>query len=422
MKKIFMLAMLFAFSASLFAQSLDDVNKNLLLGKTQEAKTGIDKVLADPKNANKADAWYYKGRVYNALSYDSTLPKSQTFALKSTAFDAFQKYQSLDSKDERLKDEDYKSYLDLYYGTYDLGAKFFGNKDFDASFNSFKKALEIREYMTAKNITFKDAPMSAFDTSLVLNTAIAGTQAKKEAEAVSYYKKLTDANIAGPGYLEVYQYLADYYIKAKDDANLKAIVDKGRKFYPEQEVWDEVELNQVPKNNDDKTALYAKYEELLAKSPNNYTLSYNYAVEYYNSLYGNDAKPKDIPGAKEKLTSILKQAIKNDKGIDATVLMTNHLYNVAADVSAAAQAVKGTKPEDVKKKADLKKQANAKMDEVIPYAENALTYFSANQASLKTMQKANQKIILGYLSEIYSVKGNAAKAAEYEKLKTSLPN
>lgn len=422
MKKIFMLSMLAAIiSSSLLAQSLKEIEIMSQIGKTTDAKTGIDKFLADPKNQSSADGWYYKGRIYNAASFDSVRPKAEALELKASAFDAFVKAQTLDAKDTRLKSEDYGSYLNLYYGMYDLGATFFNKKEFDNSFNSFKKALEIRDYINSKKITFKDTDISSFDTSLVLNTAIAATQAKRTEDAVTYYKKIADAGIAGPSYLEVYQYLADHYAKAKDETNLQAVLTKGRTLYPGNEFWDEMELNQVTKNPDDKTALYAKYEDLTTKNPGSYTLNYNYAVEYYNSLYGNDARPKDAPAAKEKLSSILKNAIKTDKGIDATVLMTNHLYNLAADLSSAATMVKGTKPEDVKKKAELKKQALAKMDEVIPYAEASLSYYE-KAPKLKGIDKANQKIIIGYLTEIYGMKGNTAKVAEYEKIKAGLGN
>ena len=148
-------------------------------------------------------------------------------------------------------------------------------------------------------------------------------------------------------------------------------------------------------------------------------MAYNYAVEYYNSLYGNDVKPKDQAAAKAKLTQILKIAVKNDKGIDGTVIMANHLYNVAADYSSAASLIKGTKPEDIKKKAELKRLAMASMDETIPYAQAALKYLN-EQPKLKAQQQSNQKIMIDYLIDIYGMKADKAKVAEYQKQKSAL--
>ena len=418
MKKFLMLASLFAFTAPVFSQTIDDIDKMVILQQYPKAKTSIDAFMADPKNANKADGWYYKGRIYNSLSYDSTLPKADAYNLKTTAYEAFLKAQTLDAKDTRLKTENYQSYLDLYYGFYDLGAQQFNKKDFNSSFNAFKKALDIRDYMTSKNYSYPDAKLPAFDTALVLNTAVAATQAKMIPEAVTYYTKIVDANVGGPGYEEIYGFLVENYAKKKDVANFNATISKARAKYPNDPYWDELELSMIPKDAD-KTALFAKYDELIARNPDNYGLSYNASVEYYNSLYGNDARPKDLDAAKARLTSLLKGAIKNDKGIDATVLLTNHLYNVAADYSSAASMIKGTKPEDVKKKNELKKQANAAMDEAIPYADAAMKWYAA-QPTLKASQKANRSVVIGYLIDMYGVKGDKVKVAEYEKQKAAL--
>lgn len=107
----------------------------------KSAKDAIDKYMADPKNNIKPDGWYYKGRIYNSLSYDSTLSKKEIYDLKLQAFEAFQKNQQLDDKDLRMKVEQYQSYLDLYFGYYDLGATQFNAKDYSGAYESFKKPL-----------------------------------------------------------------------------------------------------------------------------------------------------------------------------------------------------------------------------------------------------------------------------------------
>jgi hypothetical protein len=54
------------------------------------------------------------------------------------------------------------------------------------------------------------------------------------------------------------------------------------------------------------------------------------------------------------------------------------------------------------------------MNLCISYAEKAVKYYEAIPSKTQ-MQKANYKITLGYLSDIYSIKKNPAKAAEYDK-------
>ncbi|MEP6710803.1 MAG: hypothetical protein ABJA37_00225 [Ferruginibacter sp.] len=419
MKKIFILSALFIYSFTTFSQSLDDIGTLVDKKKYAEAKTGIDKFFLDAKNADNANAWYYKGRIYNFVSYDSTLSKNEKFTLKSNAFEAFKKYQQLDTKDIRMKFENYASYLDLYGGTYDLGAQQFNDKAYANALETFKKANEIKDYILNKQYTYNQVTLNTLDTALVLNIAIAALQAKNEDQSVFYFKKLADANVTGKDYAEVYEYLADYYSKKTDAANLQQILDKGKKFYPQDGYWNELELKAV-NSKTDKTALFAKYEEMLSKSPNDFTLAYNYSIELYNSIYGQDVpRPADVPAAKDKLTSVLKTAITNDTGIDATTLMVNHLFNSAADYSAAATLIKSVKPEDVKKKAALKALSIKKMDECIPYAETAVKYYGAQQ-NLKAIQKASYQNILGYLSDMYNAKGDAKKAAEYDKTKATI--
>lgn len=419
MKKIFILSAFFVYGFAAFSQTLDEVNALMDKKKFKEAKISIDKILADPKNADKSDVWYYKARIYNSLSYDSSLAKAEKFTLKSNAYEAFKKNQQLDTKDIRMKFENYASYLDLYGGYYDLGAQQFNAKEYADALESFKKANEVKDFILSKSYTYNQVTLHPLDTALVLNIGIAAMQAKNEDMAVLNFKKLADANISGKDYLEVYEYLANQYSKKNDSAALQEILEKGKKFYPQDSYWNEMELKSVGSKGD-KAALYAKYEEMIAKSPTDFTLYYNYAIELYNSLWGQDvAKPKDIPAAKEKLSSVLKSAIANDKEIDATVLMVNHLFNYAADYSAAATAIKSTKPEDVKKKAALKSLSVKKMDECIPYAETAIKYYES-QPTLKASQKASFQNILGYMSDMYSAKGDPKKSAEYDKKKATI--
>jgi hypothetical protein len=230
-----------------------------------------------------------------------------------------------------------------------------------------------------------------------------------------YYRKLTDANVSGKDYLEIYEYLVDYYNRKEDQANLQAMLAKAKSYYPENEFWYDVEIRNAKKSGD-QALLLAKYEELLKQNPKNFTLSYNYGIELYNGLYGKEAKTGDNTEAKQKLTGVLQQAIDNEPNGDvtATVMMANHLFNVAADELNTSNMIKSTKPEDVKKKADMKTQAHKTMDECIKYAESAEKHYDG-LPKLTGGQKANYKIMIGYLGDIYSLKNNKAKIAEYEK-------
>ena len=418
-KYCFFMILLFA-SAVSFGQSLDDINKLMLLMKNKQAKEGIDKFLSEPKNAAKAIGWFYKGRIYNAFSKDSGTAPMDALKLKTEAFEAFKKYQQLDAKQENFKQENYASYFDLYNGYFDIGAKEFNSKRFSSSFEGFKNALLVEDYVRSKGYEYNGFKFAPLDTSLVLNTAIAAGNAKDEETSIIYYRMLTDANVPGENFLNVYQFLLEYYIKKKDEANINMMFEKGRTIYPKEKYWNEMEIELVSKTGD-KKALVAKYEELMKRDPAEFTWPYNLSVEIYNELYTGDKRPADAEALKSKLTEVLNTtiAVEGTKGIDAKMLMTRHLFNIAYDLQDSSKKIKGVKPEDVKKRNDAKAYYIKKLDDCIPYAESVIDYLAA-LPTLKPGQKSNYKIVLDYLSQIYYAKGNDKKSAEYDKKKAEV--
>jgi tetratricopeptide (TPR) repeat protein len=418
MKKISILVLLVFAVFTGWSQDLEQINDLMDKAKYREARVAIDKYLSDPKKAGDFAAWYYKGRIYNALAHDSTVPQAQLFTLRNESFNAFKKNQQMDPKDLYLKIETHTSYLDLYYGFYDLGAKEFNNKNYDGALESFKKAMDVKDYILSKKYDYTQATLYPLDTALVLNIAASAIQAKKEEEAITYYKKITDANIGGKDFKDVYEYMVDYYSRKGDDAALNSILEKAKKLYPKNEFWADVELRAATKGGD-KATLFAKYEELIAKDPTNFILSYNYGIELYNSLY-RDSEKTNEEANKNKLTEVLKKAIANEKegDISATVLMANHLFNMSADLLNASNGIKSNKPEDVKKKADLKTAAFKTMDDCIVYSESAIKVFEEAGKSITNVQKANYKIMIGYMIDIYTLKNNKVKTAEYQKKNT----
>lgn len=420
MKKYFVLATLLLAGVAGFSQSLDDINKYMMLGQNKKAKELVDKFLTEAKNANKADAWFYKGRIYNDLSKDSAMNAADAMKLKLEAFEAFKKYQTLDPKDVSFKNENYVSYFALYNGFFDLGAREYGAKNYSGAFEGFKNALIVEDYVRSKNYEYNGYRFPALDTSLIQNTAMAASQAKDEASAIAYYRKLTDANVGGEQFLNIYQYLTEYYLKNKDEANLKAMLEKGRTLYPQDDYWIEVEVDAVAKTGN-KEALHTKYEELMKRYPNDYKWSYNLSVELFNELYTGDDKPANPIAIKAKLSEVLKTSIaaQGEKGIEAKMLMTRHAYNDAYDYQDSAKKIKGMKPEDVKKRNEAKAMFLKKVDECLPYGEAVVAYY-AGQTTLKPIQKANYKIVLDLLSQLYTAKNDLKKAAEYDKKKTDV--
>lgn len=421
MKKLSIFVATILFVNIAISQSLDDIKKFVLMRQAKPAKAAVDKFLAIEKNALKADAWYYKGFAYDLTSKDSGLSIAEGSALKTESFNAIKKYFELDAKAPLSNVENNSLLFDLYVGfSSELGVKAYTQKNYELAHDNFKKAVEVHDFVFAKNLVgANNYKFAELDTTLILYAAISANDAKKKEEAVIFYKKLADANIADTQYVDVYQFLADYYKTKKDSANFSAIIEKGKKLYPKNmDYWTALEIEEATEGVE-KPQIFDKYDGLLTKYPENYILSFNYAVEMYRYIYSEEMKTANTNVYKEKLPIILKKALSIKSTPEANFLMGNFLYNNSIDISEEARNIKGAKPADVKKRKDIEAAATTAMNEAIPYAEKVVSLF-ADIEKPKGSEKVNYKQSLVILKNIYEVKKDAAKVAMYDaKIKTA---
>ncbi len=150
MKKSVLMLALAMMGYGAFSQDMDAIGKMYNDKKYTEAKTAIDNFLANSKNADNADAWYFKGRIYNSLAADAATPKAQAYDFRIKAFEAFQNYQKYDAKETRLKLDLWTPFLEVYAGLYDLGAAQFNEKDYEGALKSFSGALDVENFILSK--------------------------------------------------------------------------------------------------------------------------------------------------------------------------------------------------------------------------------------------------------------------------------
>jgi hypothetical protein len=416
MKKFSLSAILVAATLFAVAQDIDEIKKFAFLGQTQKGKEAVDKFLAVEKNAKKPEGWFYKGYIYNLASKDSSKSMAESIALKGEAFEALKKYRELDPKADLLTEQNNGPLFDLYIGySTEIGVKAYNIKDHNNAFEGFKKSLDVHDYIYANNLAGANGyKFSALDTTLVTYAAIAAQEAKRPDDAIMYYQKLADAGVSDPQYLDVYQVLADRYRVKKEKAAFDATIAKGRKFYPaNEEYWMALEIDNSTQGVG-KPAIFAKYDELLLAHPGNYILNYNYGVELYQYIYSDSVKAADVNGYKTKLVEVMKNAVTAKSSVEANFLLANFLYNNSIDIADEGRKIKGGKPDDIKKKKELTAASVKSMDDAIPYAQAVETAFAA-LAKPRNSEKVNRKQALVILKNIYEVKKDAAKLAEYEK-------
>ena len=399
-------------STGLFAQTIEDIEAQVAKGEFDKAKASVDAFLAKEKNQTKSDGWWYKGLIYNEIAKSDKF-KSLAPDARMEAFNAFKKYYEMDQKAVRATLEQHVRLFDIYNGYFDIGVTSFGASKFDDAYINFKNALMVEEYVGSKGFEYNGFKFPTFDTVLNQNIALSAYRAKKEDDAAVYFKKIADQKIAGKDNIDVYQLLVEYYAKKNDKANKEKYLQLGNELFPEDDRWYQIELEEV--DSKDKKALFAKYDELITKYPDKHLMSYNYAVELFNYTYAGDTKPADYRETQKKIESVLKSTIAANKSYpEANVLMARHFYNVLYDYQDDMQAIKGTTEADKKKKADLKTKMNESADQLIVYAHAAFEMYSA-KPTLKAGERGNYKVVAGYLSTAYDIKGDKAKADEFRK-------
>jgi hypothetical protein len=407
MKKIIVLLCFVLASTVSFAQTLDVV-KGMMNGEWDpaQAKDAIDKYLSDPKNAKDADAYFDKAVIYNKYSKDPEL-KGDCPDCKLQAFEALKKCKELDKKNTQLLLDQNRSFLDLYNGSYQAGVDAYNDKNFSLSFNNFKNTITIGDYMRDKQI----AKVPALDTPVVLNAGLAAQANKDDSTAVYYYQKLADANVSGPAYIGIYEYLVYYYKTAKNDAAYTAAIAQGQQLYPADTYWKTVAASKATEGLS-KDDLFKKYDDMLQKDPTNYDLSYDYSVELYNYIYANPDSSVKADSYKPRAYDQLKKTIAIKSTPEDNLMMARYLYNSSFDKSDAAASIKGGSAEAIKKRNEFNAGALSDMNECIPYAQVAYNYYTS-LPSLKAAEKENYKASMIILESIYEAKKDATKAAMY---------
>ena len=420
MKQAILLVVIALLVTGSYAQKLDKAKSLLKDNKLAEARTEIDNFLAIEKNKNNADAWYTKGKIYVAIAADPAL-KSTVPDPKGTAFEAVKQYMQLEStvKDSTrryltMTIEGNQPLVDLYRGYSADGATFYNANNFNDAFTNFTKTLEVFDYMSQKKmITYP------FDTTTVLYAGISAEKASKPDDAAVYYGKIADRKISSQGFVEIYKWLADYYSKKNDMPNATKYIALGREVYPTDTFWDAYELDMV-REKGTKEELFKKYEQVIAANPTNHLFIFNYAVELYQAGYDNDItkRPANSKELIAKASEQLKKAIAiNPEYANAQMVMGQLVYNEGVDINNINKEIRPPaggklKPEELKKKADLRKEVTAKFAESLPYFEK-VEQILGSKGKLKMEDKAILKDAYDLIITIYENTENKDKVNEY---------
>ncbi|GAB4091996.1 hypothetical protein [Flaviaesturariibacter terrae] len=411
MRTLIVTALLLAGSTGVFAQkSVDKAQEQFKNGNLDEARAEIDKASADPKAAGNADYWFTRARIYNGISRQAT----DTAAARQ-ALVAMQHYVEMQSgvKDESRQYissilENHKTAEDIYTAYLNAGIKNLNGKQYKLAEYDFASALDAFEYLKKAKIT-----TATFDTTSTLYAGYAAESYENADAAARYYGMIADRRIPDTSMVGVYQYLVRYYSKKKDVANKDKYMKLGKELFPKDPWWNAWDLQSI---EGDKPAKIAQYAELFKKDPKNADAAEAYIVELYNYLYKDS--PADAAKRAQELTTALQTVVANDPGdLRWNQILTQHLAYQNADIETAWKGVKGTKPEDVRKKQDLHKSLSASYDELLPQALKTAALYEA-KPELTPAEKNGYKLTINAIMLAYQFKKNDAELKKWDaKLK-----
>ncbi|GAA4754966.1 tetratricopeptide repeat protein [Flavisolibacter ginsenosidimutans] len=451
MRKLFFAAALAATVSAGHAQDLKDVQEKISKGKYDEAKEKLDKFMADPKNANNANAYFYKAQIQKYYAQtDST--GTLNYDASKEALDAYKKTLQLDPKNPLMTIDQNLGLFQLFDMHYNRGIKQYNNKNYDAAFSQFQKAINVQDYIKSKGFSLQTYSPPALDTQLINLTASSAYLAKKQDESIPYFQKLTDAKIATPEFKEVYALVAQYYMKKGDDATASKYLNTGKQLYKDDDYWLSLEFNtpelqqlqkqldqlhadqnkasgtaktdmqkQIDAAQEQYTAAKIKrYEDLLQKNPSNAALALDYAIELFNNTYVWDKKPADYAARQARLQSALDKAIAlNPNNALGYFIASQHYYTQVFDMEDARRAIVGNTPAAAAKRKEMNAQVDKKYDDMAAASQKAFDIFSA-QTELKPQDKTNYRKVTDQLIDYYNRKKMADKVTFYQNKKASI--
>ena len=422
MKKIVFPILFTCFVSLSFGQSTKKAETYLKDNQLDKAKTEIDGLIA--KSPNDAEVNYLKSKIYGKIASEPSFKNLVQGDPREESFEAFKKAIA-DSANMKAKlmivQDGYKPIFDVYTGYFEDGAKKFNeaataqNKEgFAEAMNDFMKADKVGHYISSN----KWAAIGDIDTTLVLNIGKAAINAKKEDIAKVYLTKLADAKISGTGgevdptYVFPYQWLVLHYKDANDVANMVKYADLGKQVFPHDDYVDFVVIDYF-RAKKDMPGVIARYKTLVDQNPDSLSYHFNYANDIFGYVYNSDEGTviENKPALLNTLHSELDKALAlapND--VNNNWLYAQYHYNNGIETRDSAMKIRGTKPEDLKRKADLLAQATEHFKQAVPYGQKAVSLLEADKTK---DNKSKYKSITNLMQNIYQSMGDKENLKVY---------
>lgn len=393
-------------------------------GKLDEAKQKIDQALQLPDAQALASAWLTKGDVYSTilqrdlakrmLNPNSPL-SGDNDALAS--FEAYKKAYELAAKKYEKADA-VKGMTDLQGHLINIGVTKYEAAEYEKAYNSFQASLSSHEILTANGQKSILEDPAQLDNQIYI-TALAASLAKRPKDALPLYEMMYKK---GTDKAAVYEGIYNIKVETGDEAGAQAILEEGRKKFPEDSGLLFAEINTYLRKGK-LEELISRLKQAIQQEPNNIGL-YVTLGNVYDNLYQREQTAKNDAKANEYFEEAKKyytQATEKDpKNVDANYSLGALYYNKAAFRTQALNAL----PEDfssagIKRYETMKNEIMGLFDQALPHFQKAES-LDANDANTlialsEIYARKEDDLALEFKKRLENVKSGSKNAASWFK-------
>lgn len=389
----------------------------LVAKKFDEAKTELDKILANPEEASKPEIMTLKTRIYGEITANPDLLKKYPDAPDQAynAFDQFVKAVPDTAAEMKILKDPYIGGLNgasnVYAYSFNQGREAFNAKNFTAAFSGFKKAQALGSFF-AENGLLAGGNRNSIDTLTTLYAGFAAQNLSSDNPAYKdsaayYYKIIADRKIATPDAENAYRFLAlNYYNNKQNDALAALLPFVKEKFPNGKDLWDQLGSSLLTAG--------VTPAQLVDKYNGSSNLSET-ELQTYAEAFGKEKTAATDTALKSKLADAEIDSYKKLYAITPNPL---YAYNVGNLTNAKFDALDDQFRAAAGQSADLKAKRTAIEASQQTVSDEAADWFTKAYTALKdkadkTKQEASvYKAVTALLSNIYAWKVDKARGKD----------
>ena len=317
----------------------------------EQAAKSIDEAVADPSTSGSGKAWWYRAKIYEAISTCSDPGLHEKYPLASIEMvKSFTKLK--DVNDPKFKDwQDVYNYL-LVIGNnvFNDGVSAFQKKNYHNAYLFFSAVSDVQDILAAKG--------QKANTDLALkalgNAGLCAENDNDNAGAIAIYKKM----LAMSPDSKTYVALVAVSKRSKDVESAKKYTDEGLAKYPKEKelLIDKINFYMADgKYGDAVTYLQTAAEQ----DPKNEQIQAALGVAY--------EQLKDTASARKIYENLL---VLNPNSFEGNYGLGGMIFNQTKPIQLKMNDL-GTSKDDIKKNEQLKIQRDAIFMQAKPYLEKA---------------------------------------------------